>query len=362
MRVIISGGGTGGHIYPALAIAETILKHHPEADILFVGTKNGLEATVIPEKGYRMNHITVGYLMRKLSFHNIRSGVQLLKGLRQSKKILQQFEPDIVIGTGGYVSGPILYAAAAKKIPTLIHEQNVYPGLTTKILSRKVDAVCTSFSDSHRYFQRKDHLYVTGNPIREEFKEIYRRRKIVQRIKNPVPSVLVFGGSGGAKALNNALIELSLLQSSLPYKLIWVTGKTHFEEINSKMNHPGIELRSYINDMPKEMERADLIIASAGAITIAEILAVGVPCILIPKARTAENHQEYNARSIESYGGAKVVLESDLSGSILHKTIEDLLGSHETMEKMTRLNLEHGIISAADEIYNRIQQVIFEKK
>lgn len=352
MKVIISGGGTGGHIYPALAIADTIKANHPHAEIIFVGTKDGLEAEIIPNHGYPIEFISVGYLKRKISFHNIKSGLKLFKGLVQSKKILENFAPDVVIGTGGFVSGPIVYSAARKKIPTIIHEQNVYPGLTNKILAKKVDIIAISFEDSKKYFPNSKEIILTGNPIRKAFREPYKSDRKKEKSK-----VLIFGGSGGAAKINSGVLWIAENFERLPYEILAVSGKHHFEKMNKIVDHEDIEVIPYLENMPEKMKNADLIVTSAGAITITEILATGKPGILIPKANTAENHQEFNARSIESKGGAVVILEKDLNGQKLYEEIDRMIHAPEVLREMGKKNRSLAQDETEESLYKLIERL-----
>jgi len=356
MKVIISGGGTGGHIYPALAIADTIKSNHPDATILFIGTKDGLESDIIPKYGYPIEFISVGYLKRKMSYHNVKSGLKLIKGLVQSKKILRKFSPDVVIGTGGFVSGPIVYTAAREKIPTLLHEQNVYPGLTNKILGKKVDIIAISFEDSKKYFTRPKELVLTGNPIRKAFREPYNAGN------NKKSQILVFGGSGGASKINDSILWIAENHGSLPYEILAVSGKIHYDRMSNAAKHLDITVVPYLEDMPVKMKKADLIVTSAGAITITEILATGKPAILIPKAHTAENHQEYNARSIEEKGGAVMILEKDLTGEKLHEEIIRITQNQELMREMGKKNRSLAQDKTEDDLYRLVERLYKKEK
>lgn len=356
MKVIISGGGTGGHIYPALAIADTIKSNHPDATILFIGTKDGLESDIIPKYGYPIEFISVGYLKRKMSYHNVKSGLKLIKGLVQSKKILRKFSPDVVIGTGGFVSGPIVYTAAREKIPTLLHEQNVYPGLTNKILGKKVDIIAISFEDSKKYFTRPKELVLTGNPIRKAFREPYNVGN------NKKSQILVFGGSGGASKINDSILWIAENHGSLPYEILAVSGKIHYDRMSNAAKHLDITVVPYLEDMPVKMKKADLIVTSAGAITITEILATGKPAILIPKAHTAENHQEYNARSIEENGGAVMILEKDLTGEKLHEEIIRISQNQELMREMGKKNRSLAQDKTEDDLYRLVERLYKKEK
>jgi len=356
MKVIISGGGTGGHIYPALAIADTIKSNNPDAKILFIGTKDGLESEIIPKYGYPIEFISVGYLKRKISYHNVKSGLKLIKGLVQSQKILRNFTPDLVIGTGGFVSGPIVYTAAKDKIPTMLHEQNVYPGLTNKILGKKVDIIAISFEDSKKYFSKPKEMVLTGNPIRKAFREPYEAGNNIKR------QILVFGGSGGARKINESVIWIAENYGPLPYEILAVSGKFHYDMMSKANKHQDITVIPYLEDMPIKMKEADLIITSAGAITITEILATGKAAILIPKAYTAENHQEYNAQSIQGKGGAVMILEKDLTGNKLHDEIIRLTQDQELIRKMGEINRSLAQDNTEEDLYKLVERLYKKEK
>ena len=336
MKYLISGGGTGGHIYPAIAIADRIRETDSSAEILFVGAVNGLGMELVPKAGYRIQSITVSYLKRKISWHNIKSVRMLIKGLIQAKSILDDFRPDWVIGTGGYVSGPVVYQAAKRNINTLIHEQNAFPGLTNRILSRYVKVVALSFEEAGRYFRYRDRLVVTGNPIRKEYYQLTEQegRDVFPEFEDS-KMVLVAGGSRGSSSINQAVLEMLNRRDQLPFRLFWSTGKLHYEKLKKEtqlMNFQseGHQIVPYINRMPYAIKACDLIVTSAGAITIAEVQAAGKYAILVPKAYTAENHQEKNAQMMETEGYASVIREQDLTGEILYqKIIDGLLVKHD---------------------------------
>lgn len=363
MRVILSGGGTGGHIYPAIAIANKIKEKNPNAEILFIGTEKGMESDIVPKSGYEIKFITVSYLKRKISFHNIKSAGMLLKGIIEARSIIKKFNPDIVIGTGGFVCGPVVYMASKLGIKTIIHEQNVFPGLTNRILNKYVDKVALSFKDAEKYFENKQKLVVTGNPIREDFLRITDEEAIKKyKTESNLPLVLVVGGSGGAFKINDSVVNMLKKYKPKDFKLILVTGKRLYENTIKNINKLDLDNRHevipYINDMPYALKACDLIICSAGAITIAEITAVGKPAILIPKSHTAENHQEYNANAMGDKGAAEVIKEDRLNEEILIQKIEEILRNKNKLEIMKTCSKEAGIVNAADRIYIEIKKLI----
>ena len=367
MKILLSGGGTGGHVYPAIAIANRIKEEHPEAEIVFVGTSTGIEAEIVPKYGYKLETVTVQGFKRKIDFDNVKRVFKLFKGLEQSRKVVKKFKSDVVIGTGGYVSGPVLFNASMSKFPTVIHEQNSFPGVTNKILSKVVTRVLTSFEDSHERFPEgsRDKLVLTGNPVR---KEILTARKSTARrnlgISEDKKMVLCYGGSGGSSKINNAmkLVVENMVKEDVAF--IFATGKRFYEEFMTSIE--GINLKSYqmvvpyLEDMANALAASDLVIGSAGAISLAEITAMGKPTIIIPKAYTAENHQEYNAKSIEKQGAGITILEKNLTPETLDKEVFKLLGDRDALLEMTDRSKSIGKPEAIDLIYNEIIKIYNE--
>lgn len=366
MRFLITGGGTGGHIYPALAIADEIKKTHPSAEILYVGTKKGLEAELVPKAGYNFNTIRVKGMPRKLNKNSLIALRELMLGLQDSKKIINNFKPDIVIGTGGFVCGPVVYMAKKKNIPAIIHEQNAFPGITNKILSRYVDKVAVTFDEAKKYFKYPDRVVNTGNPIRKEILEVnkivaYNKLNILPNI----PFILSFGGSGGQKKLNDCFYHIIKNYSKDDnFQLIHITGKRFYDEFVRKLKddkiilNPKIKVLPYFYDMPEALNIANLIVTSAGAITLAEISAIGIPSILIPKAYTAENHQEYNARLFEKNGASVVILEKDLTDEVLNNTIHSLINDKTKLHKMSINSRKLGKDNASRRIMVEIDKLL----
>lgn len=367
MKVLITGGGTGGHIYPALSIARKIKMEYKNADILYVGTEKGLEAELVPKEGLRFKTIRVKGFSRKLSKDTFKSVKELLLGLNDAKKVINDFKPDIVIGTGGYVCGPIVLLAALKKIPTMIHEQNAFPGVTNRILSKFVDKIAGSFDESKKYFKDTKKLVITGNPIRQDIIGFDKQTAYKDLIINPsIPFILSFGGSGGQKKLNDAMIDVIVKnKDNDKIQIVHVTGKRLYDNFMKELKQKGInELKNHIRiypyffEVPKALSIADLIITSGGAIAIAEITAVGIPSILIPKAYTTENHQEYNARALEKNGASVVILEKDLSGDLLNDEIIKLISNKEKLKMMALKSKKMGIINADERILNIIRELL----
>ena len=366
MRCLITGGGTGGHIYPALAIAWEIKNRYKDADILYVGTKEGLESELVPKEGFDFKTIRVKGMPRKLNMDSIKAVKELLLGLKDSNKIINDFRPDIVIGTGGYVCGPVVYVASKKKIPTLIHEQNAFPGITNKILSRFVDKILVTFEESKKYFKDSNKVFLTGNPIRKSILEIDKKQAYLDLNINPnIPFILSFGGSGGQKKLNDAMLHVIEKNMNNNFiQIIHATGNRFYEDYKKELESrklilkENIKILPYLYDMPKALNIANLVVTSAGAITLAEIAAVGVPSILIPKAYTAENHQEYNARAFENKGASYLILEKDLTGQGLYKAIDEIIHDKNKLNQMSKSSSMLGNVKATEQIVEHIDQLI----
>jgi len=364
MKVLLSGGGTGGHVYPAIAIANRIKEENPEAEIVFVGTEKGIESEIVPKYGYELKTVTVQGFKRKIDFDNVKRVFKLFKGLEQSRRIVKKFKPDVVIGTGGYVSGPVLFNASMSKVPAIIHEQNSFPGVTNKILAKMVTKVLTSFEDSHERFpeETRNKLVLTGNPVRKEIlisKKSNSRRKLgVQEDKK---MVLCYGGSGGSRKINDSmkLVIRNLVNEDVAF--IYATGKNFYdgfmEDISDLQLKPYQKVVPYLEDMASALAACDMVIGSAGAISLAEITALGKPSIIIPKAYTAENHQEYNAKSIESKGAGIAILEKNLTAETLNNTVFKLLGDRELLIDMANSSKEIGKPEAIDIIYKEVMEV-----
>lgn len=364
MKVLLSGGGTGGHVYPAIAIANKIRDEHPDAEIIFVGTEKGIESEIVPKYGFELKTVTVQGFKRKIDFDNVKRVFKLFKGLEQSRKIVKKFKPDVVIGTGGYVSGPVLFNASMGKIPAIIHEQNSFPGVTNKILSKTVTKVLTSFEDSHKRFPEaaEEKLVFTGNPVR---KEILLSRKNIARknlsISEEKRMVLCYGGSGGSIKINDAmrLVIKNMVNEDIAF--IFATGKSYYDEFMESISDinlkPYQKVVPYLEDMANALAASDLVIGSAGAISLAEITALGKPSIIIPKAYTAENHQEYNAKSIEKQGAGIAILEKNLTPESLNTAVFKLLGDRELLVDMANASKTIGKPEAIDLIYDEIMKV-----
>ncbi len=365
MRVLLTGGGTAGHINPAIAIANYIKEKEPNSEFLFVGTERGLEKTLVPKCGYDIKFIDVMGLRRSLSVENIKVFINYVKSTGVAKHIIKEFKPDVVIGTGGYVCAPVVKAAASLKIPTLIHEQNVFPGLAIKMLAGKADITAISFEETRDMMKAKK-MVLTGNPLRPDLFAVHDIDLVrAQYGFDEKPIVLMFGGSLGAEKMNEALVQMIEGNLIRDFNLIASTGERHFESVSEAIKKTtditkakNIKVVPYIYNMEEIFFAADVVVGRAGAITVSEITALGKAAVLIPSPYVAHNHQEYNARYLEKNGAAKVVLENEVSGRRICEEISSILKNKETLAKMQSNSQKIGIADACKTIYNYIKEMI----
>lgn len=367
MRILFAGGGTAGHINPALAIAGYIKERHPDAEISYIGTADKLEARLVPEKGYDFYTIDVAGFQRKISFENLVKNVKAVKkaivSSSDSKKLIKKINPDIVVGTGGYVSGPVLKQAQKLGIKTAIHEQNAFPGVTTKLLAPGANAVMLAMPEAEQYLNLKKKPIITGNPVRSELLSMsYKEAREKLGIKDDKPLILSFGGSLGARRINEAVTEfIKWHNGTNKFYHIHATGKIGYNTMKDALS--GIELsnmvdlREYINDMDLCMAAADLVICRAGAITLSELQACGKPAILIPSPYVAENHQFHNAMSLKKCGAAEIIEEKDLSGEALVAAVKDLIENKEKLNTMSEAAVKSSILDSNERIYRVLMQL-----
>lgn len=368
MRVLVTGGGTGGHIYPALAIIKGLKKKKPATQFLYIGTKKGMEADIVPKEGLEFRTITIAGLERKFSWSTMVTLSKVPKGLWDAWRIIKDYKPDVVIGTGGYVCGPVVLIASLMKIPTVIHEQNAYPGITNKILARFVDEVCVTFSDSIKYFPPKTKVSLTGLPVRPEIIKATRETGYQKLNLDPGKfTLLVFGGSRGAQSINEAMIStLKKISVRDMIQVLHVTGSLTFDQTVQALENEGIQLDEkgnikvvpYLYNMQDALAVADLVICRAGAATLAEITAKGIPAILIPYPFAAENHQEFNALALEKRGAAVMIKNSELNGTSLAEIVLNLYTQKEKLATMATNSRQLGILDAIDKIIDCIEQII----
>ena len=363
MKVIMAAGGTGGHIYPAIAIADE-LKRRYNAEILFVGQKNRLEATLVPKAGYEITFIRSGIFHRKNLIKNIRSVYRFTKALCKSRKIVKEFKPDIVIGTGGYISAPTVMAAQQLGIKTAIHEQNAFLGIATRTVSKKADVLFLSF-DKNANNAIANKTVVTGNPVRADFlkgnKETARKNlKIDAR-----PLIYISGGSQGSGKINYSLVDfLEQKENRESYNIILSTGTQYYDQIIEEINKRNIELSSniriipYADNVPEIMTASDLAIARSGAITLAEIAFMGLPSILIPSPNVTDNHQYFNAKAFSDANAAVLITEDDFSSNSLEKALSEIFGRENGLAKMSKSALTLAKPNALKDIVDEIEKLL----
>ncbi|MGG5358061.1 MULTISPECIES: undecaprenyldiphospho-muramoylpentapeptide beta-N-acetylglucosaminyltransferase [unclassified Enterococcus] len=361
MKILVTGGGTGGHIYPALAFVNYVKSKHPDAEFMYIGAKRGLENKILPDTGIPFHTLEIQGFKRKLSLDNVKTVQLFLKSIRQAKKILKDFQPDIVIGTGGYVSGAVVYASAKLGIPTIIHEQNSVPGITNKFLSRYVDKIALSFKDAGSFFP-EEKIELVGNPRAQEVASTPRSDVLTQYALDPEKkTVLIFGGSQGSLNLNHAVVDFLEEASKKEYQILYASGERYFKDVeNAAANHSSanISIRPYIKDMEQVMASCDLLVGRAGATSIAEFTALGLPAILIPSPYVTNDHQTKNAQSLVQAGAAKMITDSELNGTKLLETIDEIMSNEEQQSKMSEASKNQGIPDASERLYQLVQTLI----
>ncbi|MCM3360472.1 undecaprenyldiphospho-muramoylpentapeptide beta-N-acetylglucosaminyltransferase [Niallia sp. MER TA 168] len=366
MKIVVSGGGTGGHIYPALALIREIKKEVKDAEFLYVGTEQGLENKLVRRENIPFKTIHITGFKRKLSPENLKTVWRFIAGVQKSKAILKEFKADVVIGTGGYVCGPVVYAAAKLGIPTIIHEQNSVPGLTNKFLSKYVDKVATCFEEAASYFP-EEKVVMTGNPRASEVLNqdgIKGRLSVGLQLKTP--AVLIVGGSRGARPINDAVITALPQLGDKPYQVLYVTGEVHYEAVKKEVelvgNPKNVIIKPFVHNMPEVLTSIDLTVARAGATTLSELTSLGIPSILVPSPYVTNNHQEKNATALTSNGAAKMLLEKDMNGQKLVEEMDAIMLNPNVLKGMKEASKKLGIPDAAMRLYNVMKEVIDNKK
>ncbi|WP_141431282.1 undecaprenyldiphospho-muramoylpentapeptide beta-N-acetylglucosaminyltransferase [Bacillus sp. 03113] len=361
MKVVVSGGGTGGHIYPALALIREIQKKSKDTEFLYIGTNAGLESKIVPRENIAFKSIHITGFKRKLSVENIKTVLRFIRGVRDSKRILKEFNADIVIGTGGYVCGPVVYAASKLGIPTIIHEQNSVPGLTNKFLSKYVDRIAICFEEAKQFFPASK-VVLTGNPRASEVQnQDGVKGRLSAGLKLKKKTVLIVGGSRGARPINDAVIKSLVEFGQKPYQVLYVTGEVHYEMVQKEVqiigNPDNVLIKPFIHNMPEVLAGVDLVVARAGATTLAELTSLGVPSILIPSPYVTNNHQEKNARALSDHGAAILIKEQDLTEDRFVREIDQILLNESKLESMKKKAIELGIPDAALKLFHLMEEV-----
>ena len=371
MRVIFTCGGTAGHVNPALALAGLMRQRDPQTAVLFVGTPDGMERELVAKAGYDYAAVEVDSFRRSMRpeamRHNLHAAGALARSGPAAKAILREFRPDLVVGTGGYASFPMVKAAARAHIPTAVHESNSVPGLTTRMLEEYADVIMVGFEDCRQHYRHPERIMVTGTPVRGDFFEktpLEARQNLAFDDGRPV--VVSFWGSLGASHMNEAMLDMfeKERENGFPFHHVHAVGKSGWETMETALRQrelalcPDLDVRQYIYNMATVMRAADLVICRAGASTVSELTALGVPAIMVPSPYVTNNHQEKNARALETHGGVEVLLEQDSSGQALFQTAAGILHDDVRREAMASAMAELGIRDAAQRIYETVQELL----
>jgi|AntAceMinimDraft_16_1070373.scaffolds.fasta_scaffold09773_4 UDP-N-acetylglucosamine--N-acetylmuramyl-(pentapeptide) pyrophosphoryl-undecaprenol N-acetylglucosamine transferase len=367
-KIIISGGGSGGHIFPAIAIANALKKNNNNIEILFVGAKNKMEMNKVPAAGYNIKGLWISGLQRRLSLKNLSFPFKVLLSMIKAKKIIKNFKPDAVIGTGGYASGPILKIATNKKIPTLIQEQNSFPGITNRLLAKHVNKICVAYNNMDNFFP-KSKIVLTGNPIRQEFVNFeHKKEKALEyfNLSKHKKTLLVIGGSLGAKTINESIHKNLMAFIHNDIQILWQTGNSYFDiakQYAQNIDDNMIKVYEFITKMDYAYASADIIVSRAGAIAVSELCALGKPAILIPSPNVAEDHQTKNAMALVNKNAAIIIKDNEAKKK-LNKTIIDLLNNQkqqtELQNNISKMAFKNSADLIAEEIINMIGQHINE--
>ncbi len=374
MRVIIAAAGTGGHINPGIAIANKIKEENKDSKIIFIGTTRGLENDLVPRAGYELKTIDAYGLSKEISIENLKKMLKTFKGLGEAKKIIKEFKPDIVIGTGGYICGATITEAHKLKIPTLLHESNAFPGKAVKMLAPKTDTILVSFKDAIPRIPKAKKIVYTGTPVKIRKKEYTKdeKEKIIKELKlNPEkPIILIFGGSQGAQKINEAILGIISNKLNKEYQLLWATGPKQYDIIKEKLEDRNINMDyientkivPYIYNMEEVMNISDLIVSRSGAMTITEISNLSKPSILIPLPNVSGDHQTYNAKVLENEKAAIIIPDNELEAINLNKQIEEIVFDPKRVEEMGKNAHKVSAENVEEKIYKEIKKLLDEKR
>lgn len=365
IRAILSGGGTGGHLFPALAVANNLQERYKDSEIRFVGAQGKMEMEKVPKAGYAIKGLWISGYMRGKMISNLLLPFKIGISLFKSWSILKKFQPHIAIGTGGYASAPLLYMAAKMRIPTLIQEQNFFPGITNKFLGKYVDKICVVYENMDRYFP-PEKMVVTGNPVRNDLTQVSQSANEAKKAFNLKPdyaAILVTGGSLGARSINEGMLNAAKDLQGNGIQAIWQTGRLYHEEMATRLDSSyteGLQLQPFIEDMALAYKAADIVVCRAGAITLAELALLGKPAILVPSPNVAEDHQTKNAKTLVNQQAAKMLKDNELE-SQLSQTIIDLLDHPEAMETLSTNIKQFARPQATNHIVEEAKQLIKKK-
>ena len=369
MKVIIAAAGTAGHINPGIAIANKIKEEEKNSKIIFIGTTRGLENDLVPRAGYELKTIDAYGLSKKISIENIKKMYKTFKGYGEAKKIIKEFKPDIVIGTGGYICGATITAAHNLGIPTMLHESNAFPGKAVTLLARQTDTILVSFDDAKNRIKHAKNIVFTGTPVKIKKKEytINEKLDIIKKagLKETKPIVLIFGGSQGAQKINDAILGILKNKQNKDYQIMWATGPKQYDIIKARLENNNISINNienakivpYIYNMEEIMNISDLIVARSGAMTITEISNLGKPSILIPLPNVSNDHQLHNAKVLEKVNAAKIILNDELNNENLNKEIKEIVLNKEKTNEMRKNALKVATTDAEEKIYKEIKKL-----
>lgn len=370
MKVIIAAAGTGGHINPGIAIANKIKEEEKDSKIIFIGTTRGLENDLVPRAGYELKTIDAYGLSKKISIDNLKKLYKTYKGIGQADRIIKEFKPDIVIGTGGYICGAVCTAAKRNKVPIVLHESNAFPGKAVKMLAKKANTILVSFEDAKERITKCNNVVFTGTPIKVKKKEysVEERIKIIKDLglNATKPIILIFGGSQGARKINEAILQIIEEKLNKNYQIMWATGPKQYDIIKGELENKRISIDNienmkivpYIYNMEEVENISDVIVARSGAMTITEISNLGKPSILIPLPNVSNDHQMYNAKVLEKINAAKIIVNDELDGNLLNTTINSIILDKEICKKMGDAAYKVSTKDVEDKIYNEIKKLI----
>lgn len=362
-RVIISGGGTGGHIFPAIAIADEIKRRNPEAEIMFIGAEGKMEMEKVPAAGYSIIGLPIAGFQRKLTLSNFLLPFKILKSMSKARRILKEFKPDAVVGVGGYASGPTLKAATWLRIPTLVQEQNSFPGKTNILLSKSVNVLCTAYEGLEKFFPPKK-IRLTGNPVRKEMVEIFGKKDEACAHYNLNPdrkTILIIGGSLGARTLNRSVVaQLNSIAENREVQLLWQSGKLYFDQLQNELSDrlpENVRLVQFIDRMDLAYAVADVIISRAGAISVSELCLIGKPVILVPSPNVAEDHQTKNAMALVQKNAAILVKDSESEAELIN-SVFSLLKDADKCKQLSEEIVKLGKPNATADIVNELELIV----
>lgn len=360
-RILIAAGGTGGHVFPAIAIADALREVAQQAEFLFVGTKDHMEWQAVPKAGYDITSIWISGFHRRLTIKNLMFPVKLITSLVQSLRIIQRFKPDVVVSCGGYVAGPVGWVAQQRGIPLVIQEQNSFPGVTNRLLGKKADTVFTAFKEAKKFFPAAQ-VSLTGNPVRRSLGTVNRKQAYSQMELNPgKQTLLVLGGSGGARSINEAMVEhIYSLHDELGLQIIWQCGTRYYQKLRDKLQLdalPNLQLVDFLQEMPEAYAVADLVISRAGALSCTELAITGTPSILVPSPNVAGDHQAKNAKSMVAKGAAALVADGELKVKLVN-LVKDLICDRQRLKEMSQAARAMARPDAGNKIAKGILEVI----